>query len=491
MKRINLRLLWIFGVVVILTFAASVTVYHAFGYFYACHPGFDFLIHQESFNSLSTFESFNPFVISQNIKIFNDHFDPIIFLGIPFVKIFKGHPWGHFLFQAVWFWGIFIFLFFKLKDRPKVLLLSLFMVVFSGGLLSGLTFPLHPMTWSMLPLIWLCYSIKKKDRVGIIILACLLCFFKETFPYGSFLLGVWYFFRKNYKTSIPIVLFAASYLFFLIFFRESFVGTPFPYKDVYLNPLLENPLERILFLFKTLDYKSWFYLIYPLAIPLFLVFKWEVWGKKWWKKDEIIPAMIYLIPFIGIHFLSNIMLKWNRVTFTSIFLGIIIFSSIFRKLFERRVLLSLIIIFTILGSSRYYTRIFKLLVLKKSKSCVISENSRRSLTNARKIINAIDKTKVIVATSGFIPWANRVDRILLPAGGNSAMPERVDYLVLQRNGAGYTVPWSIERVENTMKICKGKGYLYSDKFAVVIEGPFVKDCMDYISYNWNTREIVY
>jgi len=483
----NSRVLWILEIVVICALAVSILVYHIYGYYYGCHPGFDFLIHQESLNALSTLKSFNPFVFCQNINIFNDHFDPIIFTGILFVKLFQGNIVGHLLFQSFWYWAMLLFVFFTSKGNRKACMFSLFMVVLSGGLLAGLTFPLHPMTWSMLPLVMLCYCLRKQNRIGIVLLSCFLCLFKETFPYASLFLGLWILFRKQYKTAIPIIIFAGAYLLFINFFREELIGPMFPYKDVYLDPLKENIIDRIIFLFKTLDYKSWFYLLYPFVIPLFLLVKKEVWGSKWWEHDAIIPALIYLIPFVGIHFLSNIMLKWNQVTFTSIFLGLIVFSSIPAMLLEKKKLAVLVIVVMILGSSRYYTRIFKLLIFNKGGSCKIVAPARKSLVKAREIVKNIEKGKVIVATSGFIPWSNEVGKVILPAGGNSEKPIDIDYLILQRNGAGYTLPWDGARVEMTIKFCMGVERIIEDDFIFLAKGPFSKQCLDYIGYQWNTR----
>ena len=110
---------------------------------------YDYGIYQQGIFNLAGGMGINPYLTVRDIFLFNDHFAPILFLPIPLVWLTGYHVTTLILFEWVTF-IFFIWLTLKLAKPESTTegLCIVFMILFSKGLLTALTYPMHPGLWS-------------------------------------------------------------------------------------------------------------------------------------------------------------------------------------------------------------------------------------------------------------------------------------------------------------------------------------------------------
>jgi hypothetical protein len=152
-----------------------------------CINNYDLGIYGQALQNLSL-SNLNPWLSVREVKLFNDHLDPVLFLLLPFkhIHILGEHP-GRILLRfemiaALVTAGIFFWM-----ARARVLSSAMaaflaFFVLFNRAGLGALTYPAHPGTWSILPLALTCLFLWQQQwRAAITsFFFCLLC--KEEYP---------------------------------------------------------------------------------------------------------------------------------------------------------------------------------------------------------------------------------------------------------------------------------------------------------------------
>lgn len=454
-----------------------------------CFPALDFSIHQEAIYRLANFESFNPYLLIRGINIFSDHFDPIIVLGIPFVWLFGFHPVGLLIFQMSWFVGMFylpwkIYKKSSAKDKNLVFLFSLAIIVFSRGLIGGLVFPLHPVTWSMLPLLFLVYFLKEKNHKGVVFISLFLCFFKEIYPICIFFLSFYFLLTKDKKTFLKLLGISSVFLIFIFLIRPRIMGPIHPYASLILEPIFKDPLTGLMGLFKHLKYKEFFELFYPFFIPIFWVIKNEIWNKEEKTSHFFIPVLFFILPLLGVHFISNMIHNWNGVPFAATLIGVTIFSGFPQFLMKHKKLAAFCTLLFILSGSRHHSKAIKLLYFGDSKTCEISKKRYASLQNLKSDVSKIPEGKKIVATTGIIPWQMRPNRYFYHAGEYSRKLFDFDYMILERNHTGFITPYSANDIESFIKKCRGSKVITENAYYYLARGPFTKNCLNGLFSKW-------
>lgn len=152
-----------------------------------CVNNYDLGIYGQALQKLS-FADPNPWLSVREVKLFNDHLDPVLFLLLPFkhIHILGEHP-GRILLRfemivalataAIFFWMA------RARVLPAAMAVFLaFFVLFNRAGLGALTYPAHPGTWSILPLGLTCLFLWRQQWHPAItsFFFCLLC--KEEYP---------------------------------------------------------------------------------------------------------------------------------------------------------------------------------------------------------------------------------------------------------------------------------------------------------------------
>ena len=91
----------------------------------------------------------NPFMSVRDLKLWNDHFMPVLFLAVPWVWLWDFSTFSMAIFEWLWFVAAVIIVFNLSKEKPfPVKVAAVLLILFAKGFLSGLHFAVHPGVWS-------------------------------------------------------------------------------------------------------------------------------------------------------------------------------------------------------------------------------------------------------------------------------------------------------------------------------------------------------
>ena len=119
--------------------------------------------------------------------------------------------------------------------------------LFNRGAVLGLSFPVHPTTWSCLPIVMIALSMIKKSNSGLIASSILLMSCKEEFPFATLFLGLCLLFvNKNKISGYTITLMSIGWLIFIFWGRTLiWTGDTIGYGKDLLNSFFANPITKI------------------------------------------------------------------------------------------------------------------------------------------------------------------------------------------------------------------------------------------------------
>jgi uncharacterized membrane protein len=247
----------------------------------------------------------NPWLSGRQIHLFNDHFDPVLFLVAPFARLFPAVEVGLFveglcallaLLPLAW-----------LARRGKLSLRALWLLgavlTLHPGVTQALGFPFHPTAWAMAPLAWLLAALVL-ERWGIALVALvLLLACKEEFPFVGLVLSPLLFLRAPRRLAWTFLGISAVWGFVALVLRPRVLGAVMPYASLPFHGL-EDGVSA--FLAERLSASALSSMGDLLAgfLPLLIWLAWAQWRKAvplpretWW----LIAA---LVPMLGIRFLA-------------------------------------------------------------------------------------------------------------------------------------------------------------------------------------------
>ena len=485
---------WIFIFLLIILF--SILVANLSAVAHNCFNSADLGIYHQAITELNI-KNLNPYITVRDVKIFNDHFDPVIFLAAFFVKLFDNSPHGTVIFEFLW---LLIFVFItsmsvykegitKRDQQAKPILLILWMIIFSRGILTGILSPVHPTLWSIVPLFFVCKYIKEDKLNGIIFSSLALCLFKEIFPPALISLSMYYALRKRWNYFLPLFLIGVAGTVFGFYLRPLWMGEFYPYHQSLFSSSLE---QWILKVFISGDYSGIFKLFYPFFIPFYILYKHEIKGTGF--KHFVFPIFFLIIPIFGVHFINrNIWLHWASITIGPL-LAIISLSSVpFIIAKNKKLLIWTCLFFLINGFSRHkigWEIIIRTLediagsnYIERLKGpytrCSLTSENRNTIKQVKDILNTKAKDKYILSSGGIIPQIIARDRKIYHLGGYSRKRDHYDMLLLGLNNSENGYPMTKEKIKKIKKSCSKfarKIYLDNDYY-YLIEGNISRSCL--------------
>lgn len=451
-----------------------------------CFHATDFSIYQEAIYKIAKFGDFNPYLYVRQVKIFNDHFDPVIILAAFFVKIFGYHASNLILFEFLWFLGIFGFIWSRKEVKLSEKLFFSTIVLFTKGILSGLNFPIHPTTWSMLPIFLLPFLLHRNKSWEIITISLTLCTFKESFPFSVLMLGIYFSLRKDLKKAVPLLAIAIGFLVFNFYFRKILFGPTMNYGGNLLKPIFLNPLTGIWDIFVRLDYKSFFKAFYPFFIPIFLILRPYLKRDQWEEllKDQALCGTIFLyLPIFAIQLIANNVHHQYGAQLTAPLLGIILFKR--NILFENKRFATITVLLFIASGMGSITKNFRATFSPKQRFCIIGPEKSELNHQLKATLLKQPKNFDVLATGGVIPMLMEPERKFYQAGYFSEKRKDHALLILERNGSGKTFPLTREFIEEIIPLCESEAeeILIKNKFFFMIKKPSVQ-CLERIHQKW-------
>ncbi len=244
----------------------------------------------------------NPWLSGRQIHLFNDHFDPVLFLVAPFARIFPSVQVGLFVeglcaLLALWplAW---------LAREGKLSLRALWMfggvLTLHPGVTHGLGFPFHPTVWAMAPMAWLLAALLlERWRIALVALVLLLAC-KEEFPFVGLALSPLLFLRAPRRIAWAFVSISAAWGLFALVLRPRLLGDVMPYASLPFRGLADG-LGAFL---ATRLSRSALAAMGDLIVSFVPLMLWLGWER--WKKRAPLPLWSFaaLVPMLGIRFLS-------------------------------------------------------------------------------------------------------------------------------------------------------------------------------------------
>ena len=157
---------------------------------YNCFNAVDFSIYLQTIYEI-TIGHFNPYITVRALRFFTDHFDPIIFLPALFLKIFGVKAITLMIFEWLTIVSAIVFSFFILLKKFPIWIATLLtsLIILNKLVLIALRFPVHPSTWTVLPVMMLGYFLIKNKFWGVFLISFLLITVKESYPFAMFALS--------------------------------------------------------------------------------------------------------------------------------------------------------------------------------------------------------------------------------------------------------------------------------------------------------------
>ena len=429
-----------------------------------CIHAIDFPIYQQAIYDSFASKNPNPFLTVRNIHILQDHFDPIYLLAGPWAALFNNSPHSLLFFEWLFVLATVGFLI-RFSQNTSTALFWSFLLLWNRGVLHALGYPIHPTTWSLLPLTLTLIALKEK-RLWLFWSSILsLLFFKEVFPLATLGLSLAFIAKKDFRKGMPLL--SISILFCLFNFQwrhHLLAGTSLNYAAPFLSPWIENFSSRL----TMLPFKEFF----KHLLPGIIVLIWMTARKAWVKEDFFLIALwlpLFLTHTIAIKFGYHygVLISWPLI--------LLLWNKDF--LFKDKwalIALTMACIYTSFGThKRNHLTLFKDTI---HQNCQISSEKRDSIKTVQSLIARISLNKTLLTNVGMAPLVLRPNAKIYIIEGFSKKLDQYDLLLLGRNSR----PLNRKKMEQTWNNClqqNSGNILFQDKYHLLIQGPVSYDCM--------------
>lgn len=423
-----------------------------------CFHLIDYGIYQQAIYEIAAGNSWNPYVTVRDIFIFNEHFDPVIMLAVPFVWLTGYAHWSLGVFEWFWYLG-FVIAAWKLFDpkETKDYLILMSFLFFSRGVLSAVLFSGHPVTWAILPLLVLTYFLKEDHFWGVFITSLLLCFFKETFAFGIVGLSGSYLLRRRWKEFGLIFVLGFFFVIFELKLRAILIGKTIGYGNMFLGQLISSPIGFFIELYKSFDFKSLFKLFIPFYLPIFLIvrthIKKQLTIREWLETFEF-RVFCFFLPMFLIHVIINRFYFHHASKFSVLLIGLVLFSGFSNHLKKQRPwLISLVVIGALAGGVSMYTKMSKSIFSGKVGSCQVIPRKSALKVKIKELIAGMSNHETVYTTGGIGPYILKPNLKLHQHVMNKRL-EKYDYILLEREKSASIWPLNPEHVSLIIERCR-------------------------------------
>lgn len=202
-----------------------------------CFSNYDLGIYTQAL-SLIRWDHWNPWLSVREIRVFNDHFDPILLWVAPWVR--GSEPtlraliieFGFVLAAAILIWK---------HSRPLLFPTAFFLL--GSATTTALGFPVHPGTWAVFPLTGLLISLQNPEagRTSLLWAAFLLMFKEEYVPVLAVLALSRILFQK--RLGVQLLLLALAWGIGVFYLRPRLLGSTESYTEGFLAFWLQDPIH--------------------------------------------------------------------------------------------------------------------------------------------------------------------------------------------------------------------------------------------------------
>lgn len=201
---------------------------HGFGF-----ANYDLGIYSQALARLAV-DPPNPWLSGRQIFVFNDHFDPVLFVVAPFARVFPAASVGLFVEALAALLALLPLGWLAREGRlsSRALWVLGGVLTFSPGVTQALGFPFHPTTWAMAPMAWLIAALAL-ERWGVSLVALgLLLACKEEFPFVGVALSPYLFVRAPRRQAWRFLGLSVAWGLFALVLRPRLLGEVMPYASM-------------------------------------------------------------------------------------------------------------------------------------------------------------------------------------------------------------------------------------------------------------------
>jgi uncharacterized membrane protein len=267
-----------------------------------CFSYFDLGIYSEALARIKL-SDLNPFIPGRNIRIFNDHFDPIL---VPFAVFTRILP-APYLGVTVETIGILLcwLPISRLRNRGLLnasqAIFTYAFLILNQAMVGAVTWPFHPTTWGVLPLVYVFSAYLLEDWKLLWIAFVALCGCREEFPLLGFSIAFVMLLDKKYRQAIVFFSTALLFSLFLFVLRPKLMGSTSGYAGGLLTSFIHAPLAPIEDLLRFSSIRNWL----ERLIALFLVLSIPAIRAN---ARSTLRILLIAAPILGIRYASS---KWG------------------------------------------------------------------------------------------------------------------------------------------------------------------------------------
>ncbi|NMO17740.1 DUF2079 domain-containing protein [Pyxidicoccus fallax] len=190
-----------------------------------CFAHYDLGIYTQALARMSLDDP-NPWLSARQVRIFNDHFDPILWLAKPLVPVLSA-MWAAVVTETLLvLLSTVPILWLHARgqlDRLSTTLLCAFLLL-SPATTDAVKFAIHPTTWTMLPfvLLGIAYHFRKTALLFVSLVLLFAC--KEEFPFVGLMLAVALWLRGDRRLAVGVAVLAVAWLGFVNVVRPAWMG---------------------------------------------------------------------------------------------------------------------------------------------------------------------------------------------------------------------------------------------------------------------------
>lgn len=263
-----------------------------------CFHFYDLGIYAEALTRIGLRDP-NPWVNGRQLYIFNDHFDPVLFLAAPIAQ--RMSPVTGAL-VVEWLFVVAAALPLVWAARRDLLTSSqaafaLTLIWLSPSVVAALRFPVHPTTWAVAPMIWLGVGYLAKSRWQMVLALLLLFACKEEFPFVGVMLTVALLLERERSSAMVVGGVTLAWLAMAFVLRPWLLGDTESYASSLFVGLGDDPLGYLRARFNKRAFSRLGSTLVVLVPLLWLAFRHA-------RSRLVTPLLLILLPIVGVRFLG-------------------------------------------------------------------------------------------------------------------------------------------------------------------------------------------